>query len=133
MTSRLGDFWRERHLSTLTTLRADGTPHVVPVGVVIDDERGCAWVITSGESQKVANIRRFGEAGAAVALCQVDGRRWSTLEGTAYVHEDQESVRHAERLYAQRYRTPRENPQRVALRIELERVLGLREPAPAPA
>ncbi|MEV0780869.1 pyridoxamine 5'-phosphate oxidase family protein, partial [Streptomyces sp. NPDC050428] len=26
-------FWHERHLSTLTTLRPDGTPHVVPVGV----------------------------------------------------------------------------------------------------
>ncbi|MEU1563858.1 pyridoxamine 5'-phosphate oxidase family protein, partial [Streptomyces mirabilis] len=26
-------FWRERHLCTLTTLRADGSPHVVPVGV----------------------------------------------------------------------------------------------------
>jgi glycosyltransferase involved in cell wall biosynthesis len=26
-------FWQERHLCTLTTLRADGSPHVVPVGV----------------------------------------------------------------------------------------------------
>ena len=28
---QLGRFWRERHLCTLTTIRPDGTPHVVPV------------------------------------------------------------------------------------------------------
>ena len=26
----LAGFWAERHLCTLTTLRADGSPHVVP-------------------------------------------------------------------------------------------------------
>ena len=29
-------FWTQRHLCTLTTLRADGRPHVVPVGVTVD-------------------------------------------------------------------------------------------------
>ena len=29
-------FWTERHLASLVTLRADGTPHVVPVGVTLD-------------------------------------------------------------------------------------------------
>ena len=29
-------FLTERHLATLTTLRADGTPHVVPVGFTFD-------------------------------------------------------------------------------------------------
>ena len=33
-------FWTERHLCTLTTLRSDGTPHVVPVGVVLDPLEG---------------------------------------------------------------------------------------------
>ena len=31
------EFWRERHLCTLTTLRADGSPHVVPVWFVLDE------------------------------------------------------------------------------------------------
>jgi nitroimidazol reductase NimA-like FMN-containing flavoprotein (pyridoxamine 5'-phosphate oxidase superfamily) len=31
-------FLRERHLSTLTTLRPDGSPHVVPVGFTWDEE-----------------------------------------------------------------------------------------------
>ena len=29
-------FWAERHLCTVTTLRTDGSPHVVPMGVVLD-------------------------------------------------------------------------------------------------
>ena len=33
---RVLDFLTERHLATLTTLRPDGTPHVVPVGFTYD-------------------------------------------------------------------------------------------------
>ncbi len=118
------DFWRERHLCTVTTLRPDGTPHVVPMGFVIDPELGTAWAITSGTSRKVSNIRSAGDAGASIAVCQVDGRRWSTLEGRARVREDEESVREAVRRYAERYRVPRENSERVALHVEVTRVLG---------
>jgi len=115
-------FWRERHLCTVTTLRRDGSPHVVPMGVVVDPDAGVAWAITSGTSQKVANLRRGSDP--RVAVCQVDGRRWSTLEGTAEVRDDETSVAEAVNRYAERYRTPRENPRRVALRITLNRVLG---------
>jgi F420H(2)-dependent biliverdin reductase len=118
-------FWSERHLCTLTTLRSDGTPHVVPVGVALDDEQGCAWVIASRHSAKVRHVRDAGEAGARVAVCQVDGRRWSTLEGLAQLRDDEASVRRAEQRYAARYRTPRANPDRVAIRIVVDRVLGL--------
>ena len=115
-------FWTERHLCTLTTLRADGRPHVVPVGVSLDVEQRCAWVITSAASRKARNLA----TGGRVAACQVDGARWSTIEGTATVRTDQESVRRAVEQYAARYRTPRENPTRVALRIEVEQILGSR-------
>ena len=118
------EFWRERHLCTVTTLRPDGTPHVVPMGIVLDAERGLAWGITSGSSRKARNIRAAGEAGAPVAVCQVDGRRWATLEGRAVVLDDPESVREAEERYAVRYRVPRVNPARVAVRITLTRMLG---------
>ena len=57
-------------------------------------------------------------------MAVVDGRHWLTLEGKASVREDGEAVRDAERRYAQRYRQPRENPQRVVLVIEVDRVLG---------
>jgi PPOX class probable F420-dependent enzyme len=115
-------FWRERHLCTVTTLRRDGSPHVVPMGIVLDADLGLAWGITSGSSQKVANLRAGGDP--RVAVCQVDGRRWSTVEGIAAVREDEESVVEAVRRYAQRYRQPRENPARVALCIEITNVIG---------
>jgi F420H(2)-dependent biliverdin reductase len=115
-------FWSERHLCTVSTLRADGSPHVVPMGIVLDPDHGRAWGITSRTSQKVANLRRGGDP--RVAVCQVDGRRWSTLEGVAEVREDEESVAEAVSRYATRYRQPRPNPARVALCIELTRVLG---------
>lgn len=113
------DFWTERHLCTLTTLRADGSPHVVPVGVALDLEQRCAWVITSRHSVKVRHVRAAG----TVAACQVDGRHWSTLEGSAEVRDDRESVVRAVERYATRYRQPRPNPDRVALRIEVDRFL----------
>jgi len=120
LTEELVAFWRERHLCTVTTLRADGTPHVVPMGVVLDVERRVAWAITSKHSQKVANLRRR----PTLAACQVDGRRWSTVEGQAEVRDDAASVDEAVRRYAERYRRPRENPDRVAVRIELSSVIG---------
>ncbi|WP_280402483.1 PPOX class F420-dependent oxidoreductase [Nocardia carnea] len=113
-------FLTERHLATLTTLRADGTPHVVPVGFTWDGDAGLVRVITSGGSVKARNARRAGYA----AVSQVDGRRWLTLEGPVSVLDDPEQVREAERRYAQRYRTPRENPARVVLAIQVRRVLS---------
>ncbi len=113
-------FLTERHLATLTTLRADGSPHVVPVGVTYDPDTRTARVITSGGSAKARHVR----AGGRVAVCQVDGRRWVTLEGTAVVRDDPASVADAERRYAQRYRQPRENPARVVLEISVDRMLG---------
>lgn len=113
------DFWTERHLCTLTTLRADGSPHVVPVGLTVDLEERCAWVITNGSSQKVRNAERDGR----VAVGQVDGGRWSTIEGVAEVRRDEASVARAVERYATRYRQPKPNPLRVALRIEVSRFL----------
>lgn len=113
------DFWTERHLCTLTTLRADGRPHVVPVGAALDLDQRCAWVITGGGSRKARNAA----AEPRVAICQVDGARWSTLEGRAEVRSDEASVARAVERYASRYRQPRPNPERVALRIEVDRFL----------
>jgi general stress protein 26 len=95
------------------------------MGIVVapaDDEWGTAWGITSRTSQKVANLLAAGDP--RVAVCQVDGRRWSTIEGTAEVREDADSVAEAVRRYAERYRQPRENPARVALRITITSAIG---------
>jgi PPOX class probable F420-dependent enzyme len=114
-------FLTERHLATLTTLRPDGSPHVVPVGVTYDAATRTARVITSGTSAKARHVR---DGRSRVAVCQVDGRRWLTLEGTAVVREDRASVADAEERYAARYRRPRENPARVVIEISVDRVLG---------
>ena len=114
-------FLTERHLATLTTLRPDGTPHVVPVGVTYDPATCTARVITSGGSAKARHIR---DGQLRVAVCQVDGRRWVTLEGTAVVKDDAASVADAVARYAQRYRQPRENPARVVIEISVDRILG---------
>jgi PPOX class probable F420-dependent enzyme len=117
-------FWTERHLCTLTTVRPDGTPHVVPVGVTLDLDTATARVISSRGSHKVRRLLAAGEAGLPAAVCQVDGRRWSTLEGRAVVRQDPEAVEDAVRRYAARYRTPRVNPERVVIEIAVTRVLG---------
>ncbi|MFJ8599336.1 pyridoxamine 5'-phosphate oxidase family protein [Streptomyces shenzhenensis] len=118
-------FWRERRLCTLTTLRPDGSPHVVPVSVTFDPAARLARVITNGASAKAAHVVAAGPAGARVAVCQVDGRRWATLEGRAVVHTDRERVAEAERRHAERYeRTPSPNPSRVVIEIQVDRALG---------
>lgn len=114
------DFLQERRLATLTTLRADGSPHVVPVGFTWDATAGVVRVITSGGSVKARNA---GSGGRAV-VCQVDGRRWLSLEGTAEVRTARDAVVDAEERYARRYRRPRENPLRVVIVITVDRVLG---------
>ena len=115
------EFLTERHLATLTTLRADGSPHVVPVGVTYDPATGTARVITSGTSAKVRHVRAGQQR---VAVCQVDGRRWLTLEGTAVVRDDAAAVADAVERYARRYRQPRVNPLRVVIEISVDRILG---------
>ncbi|HWH34316.1 MAG TPA: PPOX class F420-dependent oxidoreductase [Acidimicrobiales bacterium] len=114
------DFLAERHLASLTTLRADGSPHVVPVGFTFDARAGVVRVITGAASQKAANARRGGRA----AVCQIDGGRWLALEGEVALSADPDRVALAVAAYTTRYRPPRDNPDRVALEITVDRVLG---------
>ncbi|MGA4683453.1 MULTISPECIES: pyridoxamine 5'-phosphate oxidase family protein [Micromonospora] len=121
---RVARFFADRHLATLTTPRADGTPHVVPVGVTFDPATRLARVITSAGSAKARHVAAAGPDGVPVAVCQVDGRWWLTVEGRAVLRRDPESVAEAERRYAERYRTPRPNPERVVIEIAVNRLLG---------
>lgn len=114
-------FLRERHLATLTTPRADGSPHVVPVGFAFDPGERVVRVISAGGSQKVANAER---PGARAAVCQVDGGRWLTLEGRVRVERSAADVARAEQAYADRYQQPRERDDRVAILIDVDRVMG---------
>ncbi|MET7467362.1 pyridoxamine 5'-phosphate oxidase family protein [Micromonospora sp. NPDC005686] len=121
---RVARFFADRHLATLTTPRADGTPHVVPVGVTFDAAARLARVITSAGSAKARHVAAAGPDGVPVAVCQVDGRWWLTVEGRAVLRRDPESVAEAERRYAERYRAPRPNPERVVIEIAVTGLLG---------
>lgn len=113
-------FLAEYHLGTLTTLRADGSPHVVAVGFTVDSDGGLARVITRRGSQKARNAARGGRA----AVSHVDGARWLTFEGSVRLLTDADAVREGERRYALRFREPTPNPERVVVAIEVDRVLG---------
>ena len=115
-------FLTERHLATLTTLRADGTPHVVAVGFTWDHEGGLARVITWDTSKKHRNVAE--RPGGRAVLCQVDGRRWLSLEGPATAVTDPDARGEAEARYAQRYRKPRSRADRSVIEIRVDRVLG---------
>jgi PPOX class probable F420-dependent enzyme len=120
LTPEMEAFVTERHLATLTTLRADGSPHVVPVGFTYEPASGLVRVITRGGSVKARNAA----AGRRAAVSQVDGGRWATFEGVARVTADPDAVSTAVRMYAGRYRQPAERDDRVAIEIVVDKVMG---------
>jgi PPOX class probable F420-dependent enzyme len=75
----------------LSTVRADGSPHVVPVWFVLD---GDDLVFNTGKATvKGRNLLRDGR----VALCVDDDRPpfdYVVLQGRARISEDLEEVRH---------------------------------------
>lgn len=113
-------FLTERYLTTLTTLREDGSPHVVAIAFAYQPDEALVRIISSDETQKVRNVDRSARA----VVCQVDGRRWLALEGEARVVRDSHGVEVAVDAFETRYRPARENPRRVAIEIEVDRVLG---------
>ena len=113
-------FLTERHLATLTTLRADGSPHVVPVGFSYDADRQLVRVITFAGSAKA----RHAASGGRAAVSQLDGARWATLEGVVRLADDPESVALAVAGYAKRYRQPGRRADRVAIEITVDKVMG---------
>lgn len=138
-------FVTERHVATLTTLRPDGTPHVVPVAFTWDPATGVARMTSEDGSAKVRNVEADqgrgpaaaapAGAGAAAtgtatgtgargALCQVSGGRWLTFEGELTVSRDPAVIADAERRHAVRYGPLDPDPRRVVLRLAVDRVLG---------
>jgi PPOX class probable F420-dependent enzyme len=120
ITDEMLAFLREYHLASLTTFRADGSPHVVPVGFSYDHDARVVRVITFASSTKYRNALRGGRA----VVSQVDGGRWLTLEGTVCGTDDPERVAAAVAGYAARYRQPGERDDRVSIEIAVDRVMG---------
>ncbi|GAA0575917.1 pyridoxamine 5'-phosphate oxidase family protein [Streptomyces crystallinus] len=117
-------FLTEPHIGVLTTIRPDGSPHVAPVRFTWDAEAGLARVMTVVSSRKARNL--LAAPGGRVAICQVAGFSWVTLEGTAVVQDEPARVSEGARRYARRYRSgPPNPPGRVVVEIQVDRVLSL--------
>ncbi|MBB2740726.1 UNVERIFIED_ORG: PPOX class probable F420-dependent enzyme [Microbispora rosea subsp. rosea] len=117
-------FLAEPSVATLTTLRPDGSPHVAAVRFTWDRRAALARVLTVASSRKARNLA--ADSGGRAALCQVDGFRWVTLEGSATVHHDSGRVGEAVRRYAGRYgAAPPNPPGRVVIEIAVDRIMKL--------
>ena len=120
ITDEMLAFLREYHLASLTTLRKDGSPHVVPVGFSYDPTMHVVRIITFPSSVKYKNALRGGRA----VVSQVDGGRWLSLEGIVTAVTEPTSVALAVDGYAARYRQPKDREDRVSIEIAVDRVLG---------
>lgn len=112
------DFVRDGSLATLSTIGPSGRIHTVAVGFTFAD--GVVRIITNDGSQKVRNIERTPTA----TVAQITGPRWISIAGIASIERAPDAVARAVALYSARYRQPSENPTRVVIRIEPERILG---------
>ncbi|MCT2588467.1 TIGR03618 family F420-dependent PPOX class oxidoreductase [Streptomyces sp. N2-109] len=111
-------------VASVTTLRGDGSPHVVVVRFTWDQEAGVARVMTVASSVKARNVLRV--PGARVALCQAEGFRWVTLEGVGVVSDDPQRVAQGVGRYTRRYGSPPPRPPgRVVLEVSVDRVMSL--------
>jgi PPOX class probable F420-dependent enzyme len=118
------DFLTRPHIATMTTLRPDGSPHVVAVRFTWDRSSGLARVLTIASTRKARNL--LAAPGGRVALCQATGFRWITLEGPATVSGDPRRVAEGVRRYTERYGSqPPEPPGRVVVEIAVDRVTSL--------
>jgi PPOX class probable F420-dependent enzyme len=115
-------FLTGRRVATLTTLRPDGSPHLVAVRFTWDEGTCLARVLTVASSRKARNLSGGGRA----ALCQVAGFRWVTLEGPATVSADPLCVNEGVRRQTDRFQSPPPDPPgRVVIEIAVDRIMKL--------
>ncbi len=112
-------FGSEPHLAFLATLRADGSPHVAPVGFMIDEHDDIVRVITFESAQKVRNV----ECDERVSVSWVDGPRWATIQGRACVRRDDDAKEAGLSAYALKYRPPKDRTDRVIIEICADQVI----------
>ncbi len=121
-TRDVSAFLTEHHLASLTLLRSDGSPHVSAVGFTWDFDAQLVRVITWAGSMKSRIL--FKSPGTRAAVCQIDGGRWLSLEGTALVTADPVRCLEGTQRYAQRYRMPQERSDRTVIEISVDKILG---------
>ena len=121
-TKAVSAFLAERHLASLTLIRSDGSPHVSAVGFTWDFEAQLVRVITWADSMKSRIL--VESPGTRAVVCQIDGGRWLSLEGTGSVTADPDRCLEGTQRYAQRYRVPKERSDRTVIEISVDKILG---------
>ena len=126
-------FLREPHHLQIATIGRDGRPHLVAMWYGFLDGAPALW--TYARSQKVVNLRRDPR----LTCLAESGTRYEELKGvalvsTATILEDRASVLAAGRSVLDRYEGPftdadrprleRASAKRVAVRIDVERVVS---------
>ena len=122
LSEEVRSFLDERHLASLTLLRPDGSPHVTAVGFTWDQDSQLVRVITWAGSMKSKILEQKPNSRAVV--CQIDGGRWLSLEGTAVVTSDEARCKEGTERYASRYRIPQDRQDRTVIEISVDRILG---------
>lgn len=87
-------FLDDHHSAAMVTLRRDGTPHAVQVGVAVVD--GALWSSGTARRARTRQLRRDPRA----TLFVFDGRRsWLTLETVVTILDGPDSARQNLRLF----------------------------------
>lgn len=117
-------FLAEPRVAALTTIRPDGSLHAAPVRFTWDGDAGLVRVLTVASTRKARNVA--ANPGSRVALCQVDGFRWVTLEGTAAISVDVDQLSEGVARYTDRYQSaPPDPPGRVVITIAVDNAITL--------
>nr|WP_246299421.1 pyridoxamine 5'-phosphate oxidase family protein [Nocardioides panaciterrulae] len=112
----MDEFWAEPRLATLGTVRPDGSPHLVPVKAMRQDE--AFWVLTRRDSVKVRNVLATGRA----SLAEHTRTTWVSVEGKARIRYDADLLAAARTAYERRHGNPSTWGDCVLV-VEVDRVL----------
>jgi PPOX class probable F420-dependent enzyme len=117
-------------VARLATIRADGTPHLVPVCFALDEEATTAVSIVDRKPKRSLRLQRLENVGVHPEVCLLVDHYdddwtqlwWVRIDGTATVFDDGAEHARAIELLAAKYRQYREQPATGAvLAIALER------------
>ncbi|WP_052336389.1 pyridoxamine 5'-phosphate oxidase family protein [Nocardioides alkalitolerans] len=112
------EFWAAPRLATLGTVRADGTPHLVPVRAILDGDE--LLVLTRAASVKARNVVRRPWA----AVSELTPTTWCTVEGKAVVSEDADDLARGRAAYERRFGRDGWTGADCVVLVRIERVLG---------
>lgn len=131
MDARVEEFLKGSRLAVMTTLREDGTPHSVVVGIGLVDGR--LW--SSGTQDRVRTAHLRGDNRATLCVIDRDNPyRWLTIESHVTILDGPDAVDQNQALYEvqtggppenlDEYRTAMVNDKRLIFEFSIDRTYG---------